>query len=88
MTQSRLARDRELRAMTPPMDWEAIASEGANRLAAEWNNTKGKSVAHLLKCQAGIGHARSSPSARGLILFTAYILSLAPGIALAVSLNA
>lgn len=44
MAQSRLARDRELRAMAPPMDWEAIASEGAERLALEWNSTKGKGL--------------------------------------------
>ena len=28
--------------MAPPRDWEAIASEGANSLAVDWNNTKGK----------------------------------------------
>ena len=44
LAQNRMARDRELRAMAPPMDWEAIASEGAERLAVDWNNTKGKTL--------------------------------------------
>ena len=42
LAKGRMSRDRELRAMAPPMDWEAIATEGAEKLAVQWNSTEGK----------------------------------------------
>lgn len=41
LAKARMMQDKQLRAMAPPMDWEAIASEGAARLAVQWNNTQG-----------------------------------------------
>lgn len=41
LAKGRMMRDKELRAMAPPMDWEAIATEGAARIAQQWNNSEG-----------------------------------------------
>lgn len=41
IARKRLASDRQFRAMAPPMDWEAIASDGADKIAAQWNESAG-----------------------------------------------
>ena len=41
MAKQTLDRDKQMRKLAPPVDWEAIAVEGADKFAAEWDAMEG-----------------------------------------------
>lgn len=42
MAKRNFERDKEMRKMAPPVDWESVANEGAERIKAAWDATEGE----------------------------------------------